>query len=243
VHTTFHGSQTNFIVLLFFLIFWRTRSKDWSGVWLAFSVVVKPYMALLYIYPLFARRWKMLTIAVLTLLVVAYLSILVFGLDVFVSFFVENPTSKIPSLAYFEGINQSLLSTILRFNPGQIITGSPLLIPLYLGISLLLTFITIWVIAMEKNNEDWAVLSILFLALIVYPASLEHYSVFLIVPVVLLLQDSSRTMKERVAIFFIILAIYFLSGYGNYVFYANLFMWGVCIVLGARLNLFNSIFD
>ena len=68
VHTTFHVSQTNFIALLFFLMFWRNRSKGWGGVWLALCVVVKPYMALLYIYPLFMRKWKMLAIAILTLL-------------------------------------------------------------------------------------------------------------------------------------------------------------------------------
>ena len=188
VHSTFHFSQTNFIALLFFLMFWRYRSKDWSGIWLALCVVIKPYMALLYIYPFFTRKWRMLTVAVSSLLMLTLLSVLAFGSDVFVSFFVENPTSKLPILAYTEGINQSLLSTILRFDRHQAISKSPLLNPLYLGLSLLLTSITIWVTVMKKNSEDWTVLSILFLALIVYPASLEHYGVFLIIPVVLLLR-------------------------------------------------------
>jgi hypothetical protein len=239
VHVTFHGSQTNFIVLLFFLMFWRNRTKGWGGIWLALCVVVKPYMALLYIYPLFTRKWKMLAIAISALLILTFLSILAFGTDVFVSFFVENPTSKLPIFAYTEGINQSLLSTILRLNPHQAITESPLLNPLYLGISLSLTLITVWVAVMKKNSDDWVALSVLFLALIVYPASLEHYSVFLIVPVVLLLRQSSQNVKERMIIFFIIFVTYFLSGYdfGSYMFFANVFMWLVCIVLAAKLNL------
>jgi len=236
VHSTFHFSQTNFIVLLFFLMFWRYRSKNWSGIWLALCVVIKPYMALLYIYPFFTRKWRMLTVAVSSLLMLTLLSILAFGSDVFISFFVENPTSKLPILAYTEGINQSLLSTILRFDPHQAISGSPLLNPLYLGLSLLLTSITIWVTAMKKTNEDWVVLSILFLALIVYPASLEHYSVFLIIPVVLLLRESRQSLMGRMTIIFTIFVTYFLSGYdsGSYVFFANVFMWLVCIILGVR---------
>lgn len=238
-HTTFHGSQTNFIVLLFFLIFWRNRSKDWSGIWLAFAVIVKPYMALLYIYPLFAKKWKMLTIAISALATLTFLSIIVFGWDVFVSFFVENPTSKLPVLAYTEEVNQSLLSMILRFNPRQVISESPLLNPLYLGVSSLLTLITIWVATMKKNNDDWVILSILFLALIVYPASLEHYSVFLIIPVVLLLQQSGQSIKQRATVFLIIFATYFLSSYDfdGHMFFANVFMWLICILFGLRSSL------
>jgi hypothetical protein len=111
--------------------------------------------------------------------------------------------------------------------------------PLYLGISLLLTLITVWVTTMKKNSDEWVILSILFLALIVYPANQMFYSVFLIIPVVLLLQYSTTaTVNERLAIFLIIFVTYFLSGYnsGSYMFYANLFMWLVCIILGAKLN-------
>ncbi len=236
VHTTFHFSQTNFIALFFFLLFWLNKSKDWSGIFLALCVVVKPYMALLYMYPLFARKWRMLLVAGSALIIITILSIIAFGPDVFASFFTQNPTSKLPVLAYTEEINQSLLSTILRLDPTQIPMKSPLLNPLYLGTSLLLTLITVWVTAANKDGNDWVLLSILFLALIVYPASLEHYSVFLILPVILLIRDAGRNTKERIAIFFIVFTIYFLSGYdsGGRMFFANLFMWLVCIVLGAK---------
>jgi len=234
--STFSFAQTNFLTLLFFLLFWKNRSKEWGGIWLALCVVVKPYMAFLYIYPLLTRKWKLLAIAILTLLVLTFLSVLVFGTDVFVSF-INNPIPKAPIWNYTETTNQSLLATILRSTPSQIIKESPILNPLYLGISLLLTLITAWVTIKKNNNHDWVVLSILFLALIVYPGNQFFYSTFLIVPVVLLLQHSGRIVNERAAIFFIILTTYFLSGSVRYVFYANLFMWLVCIVLAVKLNL------
>jgi hypothetical protein len=241
--STFYYAQTNFFVLLLFLMFWQNRSIEWGGIWLALCVVIKPYMALLYIYPLFTRKWKVLAIAISALLILTFLSIFAFGSNVFASFF-NNPTSKVPILNYTEMVNQSLLATILRLSQYQIIKESPLLNPLYLGFSLLLTFITVWVTIIRKNSDDWVALSILFLALIVYPASLVHYGVFLIIPVVSLLQQSSKSTKKKIAVSFIILITYFLSGYnsGSYMFYANLFMWIVCIVLSVRSSVNNSIF-
>lgn len=236
---TFSVAQTNFLALLFFLLFLRNRSKPWGGVWLALCVVVKPYMAILYIYPLLTRKWKVLAIAILTLLALTFLSVLAFGSEVLISF-LHNPTPDMPGYVYTEGVNQSLLATILRLTPNQIIKESPILNPLYLGISLLFSLITVWVTIKKNSSHDWVILSILFLALIIYPASLAHYGVFLIIPVVLLLRQSSKNAKQKMAVCFMILITYFLSGYnsGIYVFYANLFMWLVCIVLGANLNLY-----
>jgi len=224
---TFYYAQTNFIALLFFLAFWGTKSKDWGGVWLALCVVVKPYMAVLYFYPLLARRWKMLAVAIITLMSLTVLSTLAFGLDVLVSFF-SKPISKVPLYLYTEIVNQSLLATILRLSQDQIINGSPILNPVYLGISFVLLITTTFVAVVNRNNNDhWVILSILFLSLIIYPATLQHYSIFLILPVVLLLQQSYRGKKERIAMLFMIFITYLLSG--NYAFFANLFVWFVCI--------------
>jgi hypothetical protein len=233
--STFETTQTNFLALLFFLMFWRNRLNIWGGVWLALCVVIKPYMALLYIYPLVTRNWKMLAAAILTLAGITFLSIITFGSDVFLSF-LHHPTPDVPGYVYTEGVNQSLLATILRLSPYGTIKGAPLSNPLYLGISLLLTFITMWVAIRKRNNDEWLILSILFLAFIVYPTTLAHYGVFLIVPVALLLQQSGQNIGERIAIFFAIAVAYFLSIYKfpDYMFFANLFMWLICIMMTVR---------
>lgn len=240
---TFNFSQTNFLTLLFFLLFWKNRDKAASGIWLALSVMVKPYMVFLYMYPLLIRNWRMLSTGILALMILTLLSILAFGFDVFASY-LNSPVPETPFWNYTQITNQSLLATLLRAND-QLPMGHENLLsnPVYGGVSLLMTLITVWVTLKKDNNHDWAILSILFLALIVYPANQIFYSVFLIVPVVLLLQNTNRNTKEQWTIFFIIFITYLLSGYdsGNYMFFANLFMWFVCVVLASRSS-FENIF-
>lgn len=130
----------------------------------------------------------MLPVAILTLAGITFLSIVTFGSDVFMSF-LRHPTPDVPGYVYTEGVNQSLLATILHLSLCGTIKESPSFNPLYLGMSWLLTLITMWVVI--RNNDEWLILSTLFLAFIIYPTTLAHYSVFLIVPMVLLLQQTS----------------------------------------------------
>lgn len=122
---TFWFAQTNFLLLLLFLLFWQNRSKAWSGIFLAACAVVKPYMVILFIYPLLTRKWKLLLVTFIVMLVLALLSNAVFGLDVFVSF-LSDPTPDVPGFYYIEHVNQSLLSTLLRATGYQEGSTSPL---------------------------------------------------------------------------------------------------------------------
>jgi hypothetical protein len=234
-HTTFRFGQTNFLILFLFLLFWHNRSEAWSGAFLAFCAVAKPYMALLYLYLLITRKWRLLAVAILTMLILVFLSSVIFGPDVF-AVFLNNPAPNVPDYYYTEGVNQSLLATILRTTGYQEGDGSPLSNPFFWGISFLLMLITVLSIVRNQDGKaEWPILSSLFLALIIYPGTLTHYGVFLIVPVISLLHQSNRSVKERIGIFCVILITYLLAGYnnsGNYVFFAHLFMWLVCISLG-----------
>ena len=203
---------------------------------MALCVAVKPYMALLYMYPFFARKWKMLAFAIGSLLALTTLSIFTFGWNTFVSFLIESPTSKLPDWVYTEMVNQSLLATILRSTD---FAGSPLTHPLYLIIALILTSITIWITLQQRANKDWKILAILFLALIVYPAALAHYGIFLIVPMVILLRISNGQLGTQLFALGTITVAYLLSGYndsGDYSFYANLFMWMVSIASAIKYS-------
>lgn len=229
---TIRVAQTNFIILFLFLLFWQNRSKPWSGACLALGTVVKPYMALLYLYPFLTRKWKLLAIGVLTMVIIVILSIMIFGPAVIASF-LKNPTPNVPGDYFTENVNQSLVATVLRSTgyPGG--HESPLSNPLYLGISSLLACITLLtMVRNQKDRDGWVILSLLFLALLIYPGTLSHYGVFLMVPIVYLLSASNSSRGERVVIFVIIFVAYLLSGLnnsGDYIFFAHLFMWLVCI--------------
>ncbi|CAG1017055.1 hypothetical protein ANAEL_05985 [Anaerolineales bacterium] len=188
---------------------------------------------------LLAGKWKALTAGILTLMILAALSVLAFGPDVFVSY-LNNPAPDVPSWNYTETTNQSLLSTILRLSHQQAGGAeSVLLNPWYIGISLLLTVVTVFVVfGNGSDNDDWRILSVLFLALIVYPGNQYFYSVFLIVPVALFVQQLDWNAKGRMVAFLMVFFAYFLSELkgGACMFYANLFVWLVCVALAARIG-------
>ena len=174
----------------------------------------------------------MLVIAIASLLLLTVLSGLAFGSDVLMSF-LKDPTPDVPGFLYYEEVNQSLLAAILRSSNNQITNGSPVFNPIYLGISIVLSLTTVIVTAANKHDsDDWMLLSILFLALIIYPAALEHYSVFLILPIVLLLQPSDLDIRGRLGILIVIFITYFLST--KSIFWADIFIWIVCIGLVAN---------
>ena len=134
----------------------------------------------------------------------------------------------------------NLLATVLRSPYSQQGASSLLLQPLYVGISLLIAAVTVLVGFNDRQGEDdWLLLSVLFFAFLVYPATLEHYGVFLIIPVLLLLRMASQGVREQIIALLVILIVYFLSGYksGYYTFYANALVWLVCIAFELRLNL------
>ena len=246
-YETFIFAQTNFWNLLFFLIFWRYREKLWGGLWATLCLVVKPYMAILYLYLFLARKWKALSVALLTFIAAILLSVIAFGSEIVISFF-KNPIPATPLWNYTEATNQSLLATILRFSQFSLGDGSAVLNPWYLGGAVLLTLITIAVaIKNSDSKNDWIILSFIFLALLVYPANQRFYSVFIILPVVMLLRQTSWSVMGKIAILFAIVATYFLTWMngGESTFWANAVMWLVCIAsameLGSsKLNFFNG---
>lgn len=240
---TFTFAQTNFIAMLFFLLYWKNRTKPLSGLWLFFGIVVKPYLAILCLYPVLKFNWKQLAVMFAMSIAMIILSTMAFGWDVIFTF-VNGSPANLPDYLYFEEVNQSLLAAILRTLPSTSVLGSsaPLFNPLYLLSSLVLAGITIYsaIKNRDADNDDWILLSLLFLGLLIYPASLAHYGVFYIMPVALLLQGNRPSMKEGMWVIGIVSVIYLLSGINltvNDVFLATLFVWMTCIMFANNKNL------
>src|SRR6266498_1599594 len=237
--STLFYAQTNFIALMVFLLFWKFRDQKWSGVFLALGILVKPFLALVLLYPIFTRRWKQLFIPMISLAVLTLISGLLFGFDVINSYVSGNSLGNMPPYVYSEPVNQSLLSWVLRTPFISQSSGSLLFQPVYILGALMLAAVTFIVGIRNYRQENWLLLSILFFAFCVYPATLEHYGVFLIIPILLLLQAPGQTIRDQLLVFIVVILVYLLSGYnfGYYAFFANIFIWLICISFELQIKL------
>jgi hypothetical protein len=174
-------------------LFWRDRELLRGGVWLALGLCVKPIVAVLLLYLLLRRQWRPIGSALATLTILSVFTILLFGIATFSSYFTANPAARsTPTYVYSEPVNQSLLATILRTTGG---TGarSPVTEPVYVVLAVALTAITsVLVYRLRTSDPEWALAALVPLALLLYPGTLVHYSLFLIVPLLLLWQHRDQ---------------------------------------------------
>lgn len=191
VLVTFTVAQTNFIVLLMVLLYWRDHATARSGVWLALGALVKPLVVLVLLHPLARRRWRTLAAATVTLAAASALSVLVFGPRTFTAYFTRDPTLGAPSLLYTEPVNQSLLAVVLRLS-GWTATGTaPIFHPIFIASGLVLAAITFGLVSRtdgssDASSDDWGIALTIALSLLLYPGTLLHYGVLLIAPMLLI---------------------------------------------------------
>jgi hypothetical protein len=224
--STIRLGQTNFLVLLMFLLFWWNRERPHSGIWLTLGAFVKPYVAIMLLYPLLRRRWRVLLSAFVTLVVILLLTISFFGSETFLSYFKDNPTTRLPNGLYTEAVNQSLLAALLRMTEYNFSGQSPFYYTTFLVLALILTGITCWIsFSLEADQAYWNLSLILLLSLLVYPASLSSYSFLLIVPILLIWVNREEIPIADWGIIAFLSVVCVLISHSDYVFVANFLLW------------------
>jgi len=224
--TTLEFAQTNFLALLMVLLFWLDRGRKRGGMWLVIGAIVKPFLLLLVLVPILRKNVQVLLGAFMTLVVVCVLTIGLFGVETTRSYFTDNPTSRLAGFIYTEVSNQSLLATVLRLDPAGI-TGKPGLgYPLYIGLVILMTGLTCWLVSsLRGDSSEWGIGLVLMLALVVYPASQFFYSVLLVVPLMMLWEKRDVIAIGAWGAGALITVVYVLAVFPGYVFVANLLLW------------------
>lgn len=250
--STFVFSQTNFIALALFSIYWILNSKLGGGVFFALAVLTKPFLAVVALVPLLHRKWAVLLGIAATAVGTCLLSILFFGAEIFLSFFTDNPSSRMPDWVYLEGINQSLLSTVLRLFadvPGEI---AWLWKPVFFLSLCALFGLSSWAVSRDARRlgSGWQISIMVLLSLMVYPSSMSHYSVFLIFPVMVLWSLRREVAGGPSGVILLMTTVYVLSGIagGTYTFAAVLLLWTIfvgspLIMRGERLRGDGEIFE
>jgi glycosyl transferase family 87 len=190
MQTTVHLAQTNFLILLALALYWRDRARARGGVWLALGLAVKPWVAVMMLHPLVRRRLGVIAAGLAATAALFLAAAAAFGAAMESAYIHMAMVGSMPVKYFSAEVNQSLLATILRLfmAPG---TGTPdprtLLGPqiLFLVIAAALTLVTALLVhRLGAGHDDLGLLLVLVLALIVYPGTLYHYGVMLIVPLV-----------------------------------------------------------
>jgi len=180
--------QTNFMVLLMVLLYWRDWKSARGGVWLALGIAVKPVLVFLLLFPALRRRWGALGVAAATGGLLLLVSAIAFGPEIVPSYFSHNPVvNDLPTYLYIEDMNQSLLATILRLSHYDPSGGSPYANPVFLVTSTLLVVVSCWMtMRLKEEDAPWGLSLILVLSLLIFPKTLEHYALLLIAPMAML---------------------------------------------------------
>ncbi len=190
--------QNTIILLLLILLIFKDLESKKVGLWIALGIIVKPIMMIFLGYLLIKKNWKGISIVFSALIILFGIAGLFFGWDVLGSFFSRNPNVDIPITNYVEIVNCSLLATILRFTNYDLNSHPPLFNPLFLIIGGIIFFVSLFIIYLNKNdNEKWVLVYLISLALLIYPATQQFYTI-LLMPLVFLLYNKSSQMPGKI---------------------------------------------
>jgi hypothetical protein len=237
--STIAFGQTNFLLLLMLILFWRDRNLSRGGIWLALGILVKPFLGGAFLYLLLRRKWRIITTTVIALSAISLLTLGVFGSETFFSYFKPSHYASLPKFIYTEITNQSLLATVLRLTKYDLSNTSPITHPIFVAIAIIITGITIWLVSrLDKRHNDLALALVIVLSLLIYPVSQMFYCIILIVPVLLLWKYSLQIQLKIWSVVAIFTLEYVMVNYsyGNYIFYANMLNWLILAGISFRLS-------
>jgi hypothetical protein len=227
----FYLAQTHFFILP--IVFLAAKALDHRQVapLVALTACVKPFGIFLGLVYLVRRQWSAIVFGLLTLTLAFAATAAVFGGGVLLDFVLHNPNAQIPTWLYSEPANQSLSAVLLRNLPLSLPEGSPLGHPVIFGS--LLFFLAGGVAAahlMPATRFEWAYAVLVVTAVLVYPGALLHYSIYLLLPIFLILSaDNGMFASVRTKAIFVATILLTLRVSP---FSANLFAW-LCMVVAA----------
>lgn len=231
-------AQTNFLVLVMILLFWRYRATFWGGIFLAVGILTKPVLVLMFAYLAIRRLWRSMMGVAVGGFLASVASVLVFGYHTFWSYFTEFPPSKMPRFVLSEDVNQSLQATILRlgeFAPTRMafLFSQQSFLVAAAG----LFFLSAWLIhKLGPRGDDVSLALMLTLALLVYPGTLVHYGVLLVVPLTWMWTHRKEIPVGNgpVAVFITSIYVIMCVWQGRFLFVAVSLTWAALVGIGWR---------
>lgn len=197
------GQFNNVILLLLVLFLYLfDKGKAYAGIFLGLALSFKLFPMLLPFYLIFEKRWKMLGVTILTIIIVWLGSYVFFGYDTFVYFFrIVMPTLlSSHSDVYY---NQSLIGFLARTIPDAHVVktiGSAVSIGL-----LLLSFI---IILKKKPQKLLALSHLITIQIILQAIAWQHHYVWMLIPFMVTLFYMRKKQLDRK--YYVVLGMSFL---------------------------------
>lgn len=224
--------QTDFVVMTLLALFLICRDQR-AGYIAGIAIFVKPIMAITVLILLLEHRWDAVLRAVLVVIAGFVLAAVLIDLETVMTYFLDSPGKRIHIVQYKQAHAQSLLNVVLRLTDERNrILLSPLN-PAYLSVSvamLIPTTIVAWLL-IRQNIDQLAYALLIAFAVAVYPGTLDHYGVFLFVPVLCFLLTFQGHFSRWLAALFAII-ILFIMQQANHTFQVAIITWEAAIVCG-----------
>jgi Glycosyltransferase family 87 len=219
--------QTVFLAEVFLLLYLSARDEWRQGFFLALGTIVKPYLVLVFLYPILRGRWRVVLSSAVAIVAVTMLALPLIGWTSIVSYLTSPPISR--WAAYMETItsNQSLLAWLLRMEHRSPPLTAALHDPLYIVLSIALVIVTIWRVRSLRADRDYAATLLVIVAIAICPAPVWYYAAMLSVPICLLWSRRHRIQHGSIIAWAFTAAIFLLAGRENGQFFAVLLAWSV----------------
>ena len=217
------GNTTHFVLLLLLAaVFCLQGRQIWAGVFLAITALIKLPLLIFGFYLAARMRWQALLGFITTLVVIVGSSLLLFGVDLHLTWFYEciQPyTSKPISLYNVQSVDGFLIR--LLTSPNLLNTMVPievdwsfklmryLLLALLIGGSIWICWRSKTPTTSEVQNLEFCI--VLCLALITSPISWTHYYLLLLLPLSLYLCDRLAVPQDRSIVNLMVLATVLIS--------------------------------
>lgn len=227
VSYTLHFAQTNFLLLLFVLLFIQNRERLSGGIWIALGACVKPFVLILVLWQLLNRKFVYCVVTAGSLFSLFLLSYVMFGHEVFVDYFFNSSLSRLPDWVFTQKVNQSLFAVLMRMFDSVTIASF-----LSTGCSFILLAIT--AVGVVRNPSSmWGISAFLMLGMLMTPHSLSHYAVIGLIPITMLWNTNeiwNHSAGRIPLLFFFVYLFHYYVGYMwiphyEVLFISNFLLW------------------
>ncbi len=227
-------AQTNFIALMLLLLLKKYEHQKIAALFLVMAIFVKPYMIVFVFYFIIRKKWATIFYFLITALAISGVTILLFGNECFKSYVYDNAVNRLPPSVYYESINQSLHSVLLRYH----------LISLDKPIVYKIIFVAIGALTgvyvlnlLKRKLYDFILPVLLLVILMIYPGTLTYYGVLLLFIIFQFFNNKNQVSFHPYINIILFAAVYYLiqfSLFGGICFLITI------IILKSETNVFSN---